>query len=265
MTALRERSRGPIRATIARHPIATYVVVTFASTWALTGLLQVSILFGLLALFGPALGAFVASWADGSVMELRDRITTWRMSPRLYLLAIGIPFAISAGAALVWMLGGQNLPGLGSITAIEMVIFVLVIGEEIGWRGFLQPRLRARLSLPMAGLVTGITWTLWHVPLYLAPDQGLVAFAAFAWWVVPFAVVMAFVAERSRFSVLVATVMHGAANISIPILMPGVDRLWALTISGTLYLVLAVALVIHARVPSRRPAVARINSKEVAA
>ena len=146
---------------------------------------------------------------------------------------------------MAYILLGNANPGLGSISAIEVVIFVLVIGEEIGWRGFLMPRLRARMGLATAGLLTGVIWTLWHLPIYLAPDQGLAAFAVFAWWVVPLAVVMGFVAERASYSVLVATVMHGAANIATPILLPGVDHTWTMLATGTVYLLLAVTLVVR--------------------
>ena len=76
---------------------------------------------------------------------------------------------------------------------------------------------------------------------------------------------MAFVVERARFSIVVATVMHGAANVALPILLPGVDRTWTLVASGTLYMLLAGALVIHSVVTSPESAVARFSSKEVAA
>ncbi len=253
------------KATIARHPIPAYLVIAFATSWALTGLLSVSILFGLVALFGPAVAAVVVSWADGSLGDLRRRITDRRESPSSYLAAFGIPFAVAAVAQSVYVLSGHAAPGLGSISAIEILLFVLVIGEEIGWRGFLMPRLRARMSLPVAGLVTGIVWTLWHLPIYLQPDQGLAAFAVFAWWVVPFAVVMGFVAERARYSVIVATVMHGAANLSIPILLPHVDRTWALVATGAVYLVLAVVLVVRSRSMSALPSALPVVQKEVAA
>ena len=260
----RPRVGSSIRGAIARHPISAYILITFGATWALTGLLSVSLLFGLVALFGPTVGAVVVSWAEGSLVELRQRITTWR-SPRSFLIALGIPFAVTGAAAVLWSIAGHGAPGLGTVSAIEMVIFVLVIGEETGWRGFLLPRLRGHLSLPAAGLVSGIVWTLWHLPLYLQPGQGLVAFVAFTWWVIPFAMLMAFVVERARFSVLVATVMHGAGNIALPILLPGVDRAWTLVATGTLYMVLAGGLVIHSVVTSRRPSMARSYSKEVAA
>ena len=264
MTTIRPRARWSVRRAIARHPIVSFVVITFGATWAMTPLFSVSLLFGLIALFGPTVGALVVSWADGSLVELRERVTSWP-SPRSFLIAIGIPFAVSGVAALLWTIAGSGAPGLGSVSAIEILIFVLVIGEETGWRGFLLPRLRGHMSLPTAGLVSGIVWSLWHLPLYLQPGQGIAAFAVFAWWVIPFAVVMAFVVERARFSILVATVMHGAGNIALPILLPGVDRTWTLAATGTLYMIVAGALVIHSLVTSRQSAVTRFHTKEVAA
>lgn len=233
-----------MRRVIARHPITAYLAIAFLSTWAMTGLLAVSILFGLVALFGPAFAAALVSWADGTTPDLRRRIADWHEPRRYFVGAFSIPFAVSAVALLAYLATGHPAPGIGSIGAIDLVIFVLVIGEEIGWRGFLMPRLRTKMSLPAAGLITGIVWTLWHLPIYLQPGQGLGPFLAFAWWVVPFAIVLGFVAERARYSVLVATVMHGAANIAMPILLPNVDHTWTMLASGTVYLVIAVSLVV---------------------
>jgi len=64
---------------------------------------------------------------------------------------------------------------------------------------------------------------------------------------VPLTVAMGVVAEGARFSVAVAVVMHGAANISIPIVLPGVDRPTWLVLTGAVYLVAAAALVVAAR------------------
>jgi membrane protease YdiL (CAAX protease family) len=40
-----------------------------------------------------------------------------------------------------------------------------VIGEEIGWRGFLQPRLRGQFGLAQAGIVTGAIYLLFAVAI----------------------------------------------------------------------------------------------------
>ena len=102
------RAAGPVRAAIAGHPVAAFIAIAFGSTWAMTGLLSISLLFGLVALFGPALGAVVVSWADGSLGDLRQRFGARRASPRHYLVALGLPFAICAAAAVLWTLDGPR-------------------------------------------------------------------------------------------------------------------------------------------------------------
>jgi uncharacterized protein len=42
-----------------------------------------------------------------------------------------------------------------------------VLGEEIGWRGFLVPELAKRHSFFATALISGIIWALWHYPLLL--------------------------------------------------------------------------------------------------
>ena len=39
------------------------------------------------------------------------------------------------------------------------------LGEELGWRGYLTPRLEQLMPTPVAIVVTGIVWALWHGPL----------------------------------------------------------------------------------------------------
>jgi membrane protease YdiL (CAAX protease family) len=238
-------ARPSIGTTIASHPIAAYVVIAYAISWVLTFLLSVSLVFGFLALFGPTVAAVVVTRSEGTFGELRERITAWRRPIGWYALAFGIPFVVAGIGRLILSLTGQAPDGIGAISAIELVLFVLVIGEEIGWRGFLQPRLRAGLGLAVAGLGTGIVWAGWHLALYAA--EGPLFLLQFAWWVVPLAIAMGVVTEGARFSVIVAVVMHGAANISIPILLPGVDRPTWLVVTGAVYWIAAAVLVLAAR------------------
>ena len=51
------------------------------------------------------------------------------------------------------------------------VTAVLALFEEIGWRGWLLPRLAERMSPRLAVIVTSIVWALWHVPLGLSGIQ----------------------------------------------------------------------------------------------
>jgi membrane protease YdiL (CAAX protease family) len=42
-----------------------------------------------------------------------------------------------------------------------------VLGEEIGWRGFLVPELAKRHGFLATSLISGIIWALWHYPILL--------------------------------------------------------------------------------------------------
>jgi len=71
--------------------------------------------------------------------------------------------------------GFGTLPGWAAIalyfcfTATIAVIkdLATVLGEEIGWRGFLVPELAKRHSFLKTALNSGTVWALWHYPLLL--------------------------------------------------------------------------------------------------
>ncbi|MBC6983362.1 CPBP family intramembrane glutamic endopeptidase [Caulobacter sp. 17J80-11] len=46
------------------------------------------------------------------------------------------------------------------------------LGEEIGWRGFLTPRLTTMLGFFGATLVTGLLWASWHLPILIFSDYN---------------------------------------------------------------------------------------------
>ena len=58
---------------------------------------------------------------------------------------------------------------------VPVFFFVLVLGgplgEEPGWRGLLLPTLAERSTFPVAGIVVGIVWAIWHLPLFLIPAR----------------------------------------------------------------------------------------------
>jgi membrane protease YdiL (CAAX protease family) len=45
-----------------------------------------------------------------------------------------------------------------------------VIGEEIGWRGFLVPELAKNRSFAATAAITGLIWAFWHYPVVLFAD-----------------------------------------------------------------------------------------------
>jgi uncharacterized protein len=246
------------------RPLITYYVLAVAMSTGLALLLNVSLLFGLLALFGPAVAALIAArLAAGreGVGALRRRTTRWRVPPVYYLAAVGLPLVAYVIGLAVYVLLGNPAPEVpGGITIVGLVLFVLVIGEEIGWRGFMLPVLLGRTSPLLASGVTGIAWALWHAPLYFLP--GMPSFGdpylAFVAWVLPLTFVLTWLWLRTA-SVIIATVAHGSANLVSGLVLPLDDPGLRFLFSGLGFTVVAVVLVFLSRreflaSPPQRPA-----------
>lgn len=43
---------------------------------------------------------------------------------------------------------------------------IVYLGEEYGWRGFLQEKLQTKFGLRKGVILLGILWELWHIPFY---------------------------------------------------------------------------------------------------
>ncbi len=54
---------------------------------------------------------------------------------------------------------------IGSVTYAPVINTVVALGEEIGWRGFLYPQLKARFGGISGRLLGGVIWGAWHWPL----------------------------------------------------------------------------------------------------
>lgn len=59
---------------------------------------------------------------------------------------------------------------MGSIGIIKSCANAL--GEEIGWRGFLVPRLYDKIGYTKTALLSGLIWSLWHYPILLFADYN---------------------------------------------------------------------------------------------
>jgi membrane protease YdiL (CAAX protease family) len=54
-----------------------------------------------------------------------------------------------------------------------IVVSTLALFEEIGWRGWLLPRLTGLMSERRAVVISSVIWAVWHVPYALAGIQRL--------------------------------------------------------------------------------------------
>ena len=118
----------------------------------------------------------------------------------------------STGAALPLVIGAVSI--LGAIVAGVTVNGALALGEELGWRGFLQSEMRS-LGFWRSSYLIGALWGLWHLPLILNghnyaqnPEWGVLFMTVFCMLYAP---LHAYVVIKMD-SVLAAAAMHGVIN-----------------------------------------------------
>jgi uncharacterized protein len=244
-----------------KHPLIAFFVLAYLLTWWIYPLLTFSPLLGLFGLFGPALAAIImAGVTEGKsgVKALLRRAILWRVGLPWYIIALGLPTILSlATAALAYLVGMAEFIRAGALTSIELVLFVLVVGEELGWRGYALPRLLEKRSALTASLILGVLWGLWHLPTFLVPGtpQYGLPLTAFVLLTIEYSILMTWVFLHTLGSVLIATLFHGAINLSQGLFLGAVEgatRYWLLcSVYGVAALIAAIAL---ARSASPKPA-----------
>jgi uncharacterized protein len=154
------------------------------------------------------------------------------------------------------VLGAPTFVTFGELSVLNFVVFFLIVGEELGWRGYALPRLLAQRSALAASLILGVMWGAWHLPTFFvagAPQYGL-PFSAFVLLTMAYSVVIGWVYVHSRESVLIASLMHGAINLSQGFFLGGVDPASEYWLLAAVYGVaaLGVALAFGANLSRKR-------------
>ncbi|MER7079966.1 Membrane protease YdiL, CAAX protease family [Saccharopolyspora kobensis] len=222
--------------------IVLFLFVTFATAWASWG---VAILLGgpamspptvipyLLGAFGPMFGAIVIRLRrtvrrqPAPAHSVRLPLIGLLWTPVLLVVAAA---TVVGGALIAQQLGGPPVSLNSALTLVQMsggpltfVAVMLVVGplsEEFGWRGTLHPRLRGKMGRLFAGLVLGIIWSIWHLPLFFVTGTvqnafGLLTFSGLTYLlsVIPMALLAAYAYDRA--GVLGAVAVHFGANATM--------------------------------------------------
>ena len=96
---------------------------------------------------------------------------------------LSIPGALDAAGFSATTAASYGLPGhpvlATTLIGVPLIATLIVLstvtwalGEELGWRGFLLPRLVERIGFTGACLVSGLIWAVWHYPSLLWADYN---------------------------------------------------------------------------------------------
>jgi membrane protease YdiL (CAAX protease family) len=210
------------RTLVARHDLVVFYLLACGVTWTLASLVGISFSFVLLALCGPAVAALAVSLATGGLpagRELVGRVFIWRVSAKWYAAIVAIPVLhVLAALALERALGRPAPFDIGDFSTTSLILGVLVVGEELGWRGYLLPRLLKRYSALTASLIVGVLWGLWHLSVFVTPafPHSERSFPLFLMSTTVYSVWFTWLYLRTRGSVLLATLFHASLNLFSP-------------------------------------------------
>jgi len=152
-----------------------------------------------------------------SCVRLPTRWVVAATSP-LVLLVVALVVTVPFTGWVAWDDFGRfdGLPSsLGPIGVLLMLVVVNGIGEEAGWRGFLQPALQRVHPIKQATLTATAIWATWHTPLFLLDfglgEMPLAMIPAWAIGLTAGAIILAWLHNHTS-SVLAVALWHGTYN-----------------------------------------------------
>jgi membrane protease YdiL (CAAX protease family) len=181
-----------------------------------------------LLMWGPGIAALVCSRLFRASHVRTTTLTggVWQRSLAFYFLPLT---ALAIAGIRMQEMG----PGIvhAMVLALAVVGLINVLGEELGWRGFLQDALRP-LPRPARYVLIGLIWAGWHFTNLFASREGAALWTYLAWYLpltIALAAVIGEATDRSR-AVLVAVTLHA-----------WVDLLWEFPGTST-YVVFAASI-----------------------
>ena len=190
-------------------------------------------------MYTPGISAIITA------IIFQDRIGNfgWKLGKARFLMySYLLPIVVSlVGYGLVWItkfsdftteqvinykwarMLGFDLPApfiVGLFSKMILASFLTIIpvfGEEVGWSGFLTPKLRKVLSIPVTSVLVGVYWAVWHFPAIIGGFYGTgtplwVALPGFTLVLVGASFNRTVLIEKSK-SLWVGVILHTSHNV----------------------------------------------------
>lgn len=177
----------------SRKRIILFLILSFIPMWVLSCVyyfVRKDIILVIMMLL-PAIASVVTRAISKEGFERMMIRPCFKGNWKWYIIAYFMPpFVAYFGATIYFLIFTSSFTPLQSTFAVEssiastseyvkalLVLFPLAIilnplmgivqcfGEELGWRGYLLPKLGETLSPLFASVITGVVWGLWHAPI----------------------------------------------------------------------------------------------------
>lgn len=277
-----------------KRRLLVFAAFTFGIAWVLFLLVPIlgfsygslpSIILVAAAMFAPTLGNILTRWVTKEGFRNMYLRPHFKGHIRHYLLVFFGPTLLLFLSAAVYFLivpgsfdptltlltdlaaanGALSMPAEQMLLASALQVIVLgpiinvipTLGEELGWRGYLLPKLRELHSNRTALLISGAIWGIWHAPVIILGHNYGTEYVGYPWlgilsmvlFCLALGVIEGYVTIKLK-SAIPAAMIHSTVNagagIAVYLAKPGFNPLLGPAITGVIgglpFLLLAVFL-----------------------
>jgi len=222
---------------LKRHSLVIGIILMFLYTWTIdlsnSGVLPFKLPFAVYITLGWGF-IFAALLMTGltlgrdAVIALLKRYVQWRVAWQWYAAAIFLkPIFVVAGVYLNAAFT-RVPPDFSTVMAYKVfgesanlplfilpffLVEIITNGEEMGWRGYVLPRLQAKYSALTSTLILGVVWGFWHLPKFLT-NFNVVSFAWFMVHIMAYAIILTWLYNNTKGSLFIVALSHAWSNVA---------------------------------------------------
>ena len=219
---------------ITQWPVASFIGLTFIISYLFgvpfnmlvsplvkgTNEVTAVLLPRLITVYGPAIAAVVLTLSGAGPFNTKTSLNKLIPQAKYIWWCLGIPLICLLITFISFTIAGVSVTQLAQFLARDWhwLIFQLIgqffivgIGEELGWRGWLLPTLAQRQSLIRCVLLTILIWGLWHLPIFFSGYQIVVPWLMI---LISLAVLTTWLWFKVKGNIFVLAIMHASSNAS---------------------------------------------------
>jgi len=168
----------------------------------------------------PAIAAFIVH----RMFYHKEKVFGWNKCNVQYIfIGIFVPIIyLGVSYGIYWIANRSSFTGeiytksIGYLLLLVLSSLITATGEEIGWRGFLLPKLANIWNVKIAILISGLIWAVWHFPLmitglYQSGTSIGYQLPMFTIEIIAMTTIMAYLRLKSK-SVWPAIILHASHN-----------------------------------------------------
>ncbi len=182
---------------------------------------------------GPMISAIIVTLiyrGKSGLKGLFQKVITWKVPVRWYFWALILPVIPQWIGLFLWAQLTDTELILPTVTGylsswlqIALISAAYYITEELGWRGFMLPRILFMHTWIKSSLLVGIIWSIWHYPIWITSSWATTGslteislmVTASSIFAIGVSVMLTWIFKNTRGSILLAMLLHGSSQANL--------------------------------------------------